>query len=325
MKKALLQEKTDNKVQCKICSHFCLLSEGEIGKCGVKKNKNGKIINLNYGKVIARHLDPVEKKPLYHFFPGSKCFSIACPGCNFKCQNCQNWKTSQAMIDLNTINQISPEKLISEAVKKKATSIAYTYTEPTIFLEYALDVMKLAHKNQLKNIWVSNGFMSDQSIKKILPYLDGVNIDLKSFSNNFYEKICNGKLNPVLKSIELIYKNAWLEITTLLIPKYVTKKDLKNIASFISNLNNDIPWHVTSFSPIVSWKMKNIAFTSKKDLTVAQKIGKRAGLNYVYASKNSTTCPNCNEEIIKRSGYKIEKNDKNGRCPNCNQKIPLIQ
>lgn len=325
MKRGLLQKELDGKVQCKTCSHFCLLSEGETGKCKVRKNKNGEIFSLNYGKVIAEHLDPIEKKPLYHFYPGSKSYSIACPGCNFKCKNCQNWEISQVKTNLNKIKQTTPQEIISKAIDKEATSIAYTYTEPTIFLEYALDTMRFAHKNNLKNIWVSNGFMSKQTLEKILPYLDGVNIDLKSFSNNFYEKICNGKLDPVLKSIETIYENAWLEITTLLIPEYVTKKDLENIANFISNLSNDIPWHVSPFSPVASWKMENATPTSKKDLIMAQKVGEKAGLNYVYASESSSRCPNCQELIIQRSGYKVKRKDKNGRCPNCNQKIPLIQ
>lgn len=327
MKKALLQEKINkDTVKCKNCAHFCLLKEGDFGKCNTRENKGGSIKAINYGMLSTYAVDPIEKKPIYHFFPGTKTFSIAAPGCSFKCRNCQNWR----MVNKKVKKKISPEKVVEVAIEKDVSSISYTYSEPIMFLEYALDIMKIAKKNGLKNVWVSNGFFSDDSLKLVLPYIDAINIDLKSFSDQFYKKICNGRLDPVLKSIEKINGNSWLEITTLLIPGYNTdQKELKKIARFIFNLNKNIPWHISAFSGRLSRDMKDIPDTGLKEIESAYKIGKETGLNYVYpgniiTNKKDTECPNCGTPLIKRERYKVQKLIEDNTCHKCGQESNLI-
>jgi len=216
---------------------------------------------------------------------------------------------------------LSPEEIISIARENNLPSIAYTYSEPSVFLEFSLEVMKLAHKEGLKNIWVSNGFLSKECREKIAPFLDAINIDLKNFSESFYDKICNGHLNPVLDTIRSLNDKTHLEITTLLIPDYVNKDQLEKIAEFIASIDKKIPWHLTKFYSEVSWKMKDYKNTNEENLNQAKKIGEDIGLKYVYATENNTYCPNCNSLVIKRNLYKIKRMDDKGRCPQCNQKI----
>ena len=327
MKRGLLQEKTKNGVRCLNCAHLCNLSKGDFGICGMRKNTSENIEVFNYGKLEALNMDPIEKKPIYHFLPETKTLSIASSGCSFKCKNCQNWRLSQRKDGKAQGQRISPKKLIDLALENNAKSISYTYGEPIIFLEYALSVMKLARKNGLKNIWVSNGYFSDQSLKATLPYIDAINIDLKSFSDEFYRNICGGRLNPVLKSIKKLEKETHLEITTLLIPEMNdSKSEINEISKFISNLNPDIPWHVLRFSAKAA-KSMNLPDTPEKIIEMAYKIGKENGLNHIYpgnmiSEKNNTYCPNCESLIIKRNYYDTEVLDKNA-CSNCNQKINL--
>ncbi len=321
MKKAFLYKKLNNKkTQCQNCAHYCLLKDNETGKCKVRKNINGEVFSLNYGNLGAINIDPIEKKPLYHFLPGTEALSIGLPGCSLSCKNCQNWKLAKKPKEYPTEN-LSPSKIISLAKEKEIPTIAYTYSEPSMSLEYSLETMKLASKEGIKNIWVSNGFFSKECRKKILPFLDAINIDLKGFSEKFYKRICNGSLKPVLNTIEGLSGQTHLEITTLLIPSYVTKNQLKKMAKFIAGLDDEIPWHITQFSPQVSWKMKKVDKTKAEDLFLAQKIGKEAGLKYVYANKNNTKCPNCDSMVVERNLYQINRRDSKGRCPQCNQKI----
>lgn len=288
MKEALLYKKfKDKRVQCQICSHFCLIAPQQRGLCGVRENQKGKLYSLVYGKAMAVHIDPIEKKPLYHFLPGTYSLSIATVGCNFSCKNCQNWDISQGpKPDKPILGQdLPPEKIVQEALTNRCPSISYTYTEPTIFLEYALATMKLAKEKGLKNIWVTNGFMSPQTLNLIIPELDAANVDLKSFDSHFYQKYCHGQLKPVLANLkELKRKNIWLEITTLIIPGLTDQeKMLKKIAQFIKKeLGPETPWHISRFFPEVSWQLQDLPATSLETIEKASQIGLKAGLKYVY-------------------------------------------
>ncbi len=336
MKESFLYKKlTENKVQCRTCSHFCVLLPGERGKCGVRENQNGKLYALNYGKAIAINIDPIEKKPLFHFLPGTQSLSIATVGCNLFCQNCQNWNISQGFKNSKEIpgENLEPSDIVNLDLKNKLPSISYTYTEPTIFLEYALETMKLARKKGLKNVWVSNGFMSEESAKMAIPYLDANNIDIKSFSEEFYNKICGAKLQPVLKTAKLMKKSGvWVEITTLSIPTLSDSGEMfKNIAKFIYNeLGPETPWHISQFCGAISWKLQHLPDTPVETLKKAYKIGKEIGLKYVYTgnvaglSSENTFCPKCGEKMIERVAYSIKRYDKKGYCSKCGAWLNII-
>ena len=288
MEQALLYKKlSDKKVQCQNCAHYCIIEDNKRGKCGVKENKNGKLFSLVYGKVAALSVDPIEKKPLFHFLPGTYSLSFCTVGCNFKCLNCQNYNISQVSEENNEIfgKDLNPKKIISIALENNLPSISYTYTEPAVFSEYALDVMKLARKKGLKNVWVSNGFWSKELFNLIYPYLDAVNIDIKSSEDSFYVKYCGAKLKPVLDTLKrLKEKRIWTEITTLVIPTLNDKEKIfKEIANFIKNkLGEETPWHISRFSGAISWKLQNIPDTPIKTLEKAKQIGKKVGLKNIY-------------------------------------------
>ncbi|PIR72065.1 MAG: AmmeMemoRadiSam system radical SAM enzyme [Candidatus Nealsonbacteria bacterium CG10_big_fil_rev_8_21_14_0_10_36_24] len=284
MKEAYLYKKlTGKKTQCQNCSHYCVIEDGKRGTCGVRENQNGKLYSLVYGKACAVNIDPIEKKPLYHFLPGTYSLSIATVGCNFACWNCQNWQISQAKRIEG--EEISPEEIVKIALENKLPSISYTYTEPAVYSEYALDTMKLSKKAGLKNIWVSNGFWSKELFNLISPYLDATNIDLKSFSDEFYKKYCGAMLQPVLDTLKRLKKNKiWLEITTLVIPTLNdSEENFEKIANFIKKgLGPETPWHISRFFGAVSWRLQNIPDTPIETLRKAEQIGKKAGLKYVY-------------------------------------------
>lgn len=336
MKEAFLYKKLkDKKVQCQNCAHYCIILPGKRGTCGVKENIDGALYALNYGKAIACHIDPIEKKPFFHFLPGSYSLSIATVGCNFACKNCQNWDISQGFKGAKEIpgDDLSPEEIVKIALKNKLPSISYTYTEPTIFLEYALDTMKLARKAGLKNNFVSNGFMSPESAKLVIPYLDANNIDLKSFSDEFYKSNCGGRLQPVLDTAKLMKKSGvWVEITTLVIPTLSDSEEMfRSIAKFIKEeLGSETPWHISQFSGAISWKLQHIPDTSVETLQIAWKIGKETGLKYVYTGNipglpsEDTFCPQCGTVCIDRTNYIIHRHDKNGKCPKCGVDLNLI-
>ncbi len=378
MKESYLYKKIKGDlVQCQTCNHFCSLKPDQRGKCGVRENKNGKLFALNYGKAIAVNIDPIEKKPFFHFLPGSHSFSIATSGCNLRCDFCQNWDISQGPKPCTKASLVQgkgkvqnspilgenlpPEEIVKQAKKTGCQSIAYTYTEPAIFLEYALDTMKLAYKTQtqtadsdcrLKNVWVTNGFFSEKTLKLISPYLDAANVDLKSFSENYYDKICGARLKPVLENLKSMKKlKIWLEVTTLIVPGYNdSDKELKQIASFIaSELGKETPWHISRFFP--AYKMSDVPPTPTSTIHKAYNIGKKTGLLYVYAGNipgnnidgiatESTYCPKCKKLVLGRFGFNIETNNLTkdakprtvhqrrigawGKCKHCGKKIDII-
>lgn len=331
IKEAMLYRQLAGKrVECYLCSHFCQIADGKFGICGVRQNKEGKLYTHVFGEVIAAHVDPIEKKPLYHFLPGSTSFSIATIGCNFRCPFCQNWQISQASKrDEESPGgyRLTPEEIVSQAQAHHCLSISYTYTEPTIFFEYAYETSKLAKEAGLANNFVTNGYMSSEALETIKPYLDACNVDLKSFREEFYKKICRAHLSPVLDSIRLMKKlGIWVEVTTLIVPGLNdSPQELKQIAHFLSNLDPDIPWHISRFHP--DYKYTDSRATPLETLRQAYSIGKKAGLNYIYignvlGESEDTICPNCHKILIQRQGYFIGKNKiKDSKCPFCGTQI----
>ncbi|MDP1853734.1 MAG: AmmeMemoRadiSam system radical SAM enzyme [Candidatus Omnitrophota bacterium] len=325
MKTALLFEKAgDSKVRCFLCAHKCLISDGHFGICGVRKNIEGTLYTFSYGRLIAANIDPVEKKPLYHFLPGTNSYSIATLGCNFMCGFCQNWQISQEKGKENEAAKfIKPSEIVASAIKSDCRSISYTYTEPTIFFEYALDIAKIAKESGLCNIFVTNGYMTKEALLMLKPYLDAANIDLKSFSDGFYTKVCGGRLSPVLDSIRLMHDlGVWVEITTLIIPHLNdSKEELEGIAAFIAGIDKNIPWHVSRFHP--DYEMLDNIPTPIETLKLAKAIGEEKGLCYVYignvGEEESTYCPACKKPVIKRFIFDILENNLSvNRCKYCN-------
>ncbi len=336
MKEAHLYKKLKGKkAQCQNCAHYCTILPGKTGICGVRENIDGKLYALNYKKVIACHIDPIEKKPFFHFLPGTHSLSIATVGCNFACLNCQNWDISQGFKEKKEIpgEDLPPKEIVGLAEKNKLPSISYTYTEPAIFSEYALETMKLAKKKGIKNNWVTNGFWSRELFDLISPYLDAANIDLKSFSDEFYVKNCGGRLQPVLDTVKSVKKSGiWAEITTLVIPTLNdSEKTFRGIAKFIKEeLGSETPWHISQFSGAISWKLQHIPETSVGTLQAAYQIGKEIGLKYVYTGNvpglpsEDTFCPKCGTLCIDRTNYTLHRHDKAGKCPKCGADLNLI-
>jgi pyruvate formate lyase activating enzyme len=317
-------------VKCDLCNHRCLVRNNGKGVCHVRENRNGVLYTLVYGKLISRAVDPVEKKPLFHFYPGSSAYSIATVGCNFRCLNCQNYEISQMPRETGRIvgEDVTPESVVEDAKLYRCKSIAYTYTEPTVFYEFAYDVARLASKEGVKNVFVTNGYITEEALKEIRPYLDAANIDLKGFSDEFYRKNCGARLDLVLDTIRSYKKmGIWIELTTLLIPTLNDDEaQLKAIADFIVNLDPGIPWHVSRFYPM--YKLMDLPETPMKSLEAARRIGIQAGLRYVYQGNvpgsegENTYCHRCGELLIHRYGYRIlEYKIKNGQCPRCGVKI----
>ena len=334
MKEALFYKKLDNHtVQCLLCPHNCVIHDNKNGICGVRENKDGTLYTLVYGKAIAEHADPVEKKPLFNFFPGSRSFSISTVGCNFRCLHCQNSDISQMPRDRGTISGTnrSPDDIVSIAKATDCKSISYTYTEPTVYFEYAYETAKLASRNGLKNVFVTNGYINEEPLEKIKPYLDAANIDLKAFSEDFYKKICGAKLQPVLDAIKAYKKRGiWIEITTLIIPNLNDSPDeLEQISRFIAKLGKEIPWHVTAFYP--TYRLTDQPRTPVQTLMQAREIGLRAGLRYVYTGNvpggegENTYCYNCGHLLVQRLGFQIaENNIRNSSCPECNTRVDVV-
>jgi pyruvate formate lyase activating enzyme len=328
MKEAMLYEKlSEGKVKCNLCNHRCTIKDGSYGICGVRQNVDGSLFSLVYERIVASHIDPIEKKPLFQFYPGSKAYSIATVGCNFTCRHCQNSDISQLTREKKGyINgeKIGPEEIVREAHSSGCKSIAYTYTEPTIFFELAYETAQRAHDKGIKNIFVSNGYMTSEALEEISPYLDGINIDLKSFTEKFYKEICGGRVKPVLDNIKLAKTlGIWVEVTTLIIPTLNDSQDeLRQIAEFLRDVDSNIPWHISQFYP--TYHMTNLPRTPVETLHMAREIGIKTGLHYVYEGNvpgrgnENTYCHQCGELLIERWGYSIVKNaTKDGHCPSC--------
>jgi pyruvate formate lyase activating enzyme len=335
MESYLYDKLENNRVRCRTCSHFCVLTPDSRGKCGVRENQNGRLMALNYGKIIANGVDPIEKKPIYHLKPGSGSYSIATVGCNFTCRFCQNADIAQIPRDSGTRiagRTMTPEQVVANAVAAGCRSIAYTYTEPSVFFEFAYDTARLARKKGLFNVFVTNGFMSPDLIHQITPCLDAANVDLKAFDDDFYRTYCNARLTPVLENLKHLKKaGVWVEVTTLVIPGLNDDPgELAALARFIADdLGTDTPWHVSRFHP--THRMTDRGPTPSDTVAAAWQIGKDAGLDYVYVgnlpgtSHTHTICPDCEARLVERQGYATRNHMKeNGVCPGCGTRIPGI-
>jgi pyruvate formate lyase activating enzyme len=331
MKEAMFYRKLDeSKVACFLCAQLCRIEPGKRGQCGVRENRDGTLLSLVYGRLIAQNIDPIEKKPLYHFYPGTRSYSIATVGCNFRCLFCQNADISQAPREYKTIlgQDTPPESVVAQAQKSRCATISYTYTEPTVFMEYALDVAREAHEVGIRNIFVSNGYMTKEAMEAIGPYLDAANIDLKAYSDHFYSEQCGARLKPVLKTLEgLKERGVWLEVTTLLIPGLNdSPKELRQLAGFLAELDPGIPWHISRFHP--TYRLTDRPSTPVEKLHNAREIGYEAGLQYVYTGNvpgdngENTYCHQCKGLLIERFGFSIQRRAlTEGKCRQCG--IPL--
>jgi pyruvate formate lyase activating enzyme len=326
----LWRGREEGKTECFLCAHRCLISPGKWGVCAVRQNREGKLVTHVYGEVIAAHIDPIEKKPLYHFLPGTTSFSIATVGCNFRCPFCQNWQISQAAKKdkgLESGQALSPSEIIEAARKHGCRSISYTYTEPTIFFEFAYDTAKLAREASLANVFVTNGYMTAEALREIRPCLDAANVDLKAFQDETYKKVCGARLEPVLDSIRLMHElGIWVEVTTLIVPGLNDgDRELAAIARFIASVSPEIPWHISRFHP--DYKYTQTPATPVETLRKAGSLAREAGLKFIYignvwGESEATHCPRCGKVLIRRSGFAVEEDKiQAGKCYSCGQRI----
>jgi pyruvate formate lyase activating enzyme len=328
----LWETREDGKLQCNLCGHRCVIAEDAFGFCNVRQNIGGKLKTHSYDKIITVHVDPIEKKPLAHFLPGSLSLSIATAGCNFRCDFCQNWRISQSPrsgSDERAGEAIPPEELVELAVRQGCASISYTYTEPTIFFELAYDTSIAAREKGLKNCFVSNGFMTPQAVETISPVLDAINVDLKAFRDETYRTVCGGRLQPVLDSLEaLVAAGVWVEVTTLVVPGMNdSAEELGRIAEFIATrLGRGVPWHVGRFHG--DYRMTHTPATPLATLESAVQLGREAGLKYIYCGNvpgrtdERTYCPACDKMLIDRDGFCVGRVEiVSGKCPACGEAI----
>jgi pyruvate formate lyase activating enzyme len=328
---ASLYEKAEGeRVNCHLCAFRCRITPGKRGVCGVRENRGGTLYTLVYNRLVARHSDPIEKKPLFHFLPGSRSYSIATVGCNFRCLHCQNSEISQMPRDHGQIagQHVEPKDVVTAAVLDGSKSISYTYTEPTIFYEYARDTAFLAKEKGLKNVFVTNGYMTAECLDDAKRFLDAANVDVKSFKEETYKKVCGARLKPVLDSIVKMRElGIWVEVTTLVIPTINDgEAELGDIARWMASVDKAMPWHISAFHP--SYKLMDVPPTPVSILDRAREIGFEAGLKYVYTGNvpgdegESTWCPACKRLLIRRFGFDVLENRiKDGACPACKEKI----
>ncbi len=331
MKEGMLYERlSDQRVRCNLCAHRCVIAEGKRGVCQVRENRGGTLYSLVYERLIAQHVDPIEKKPLHHFYPGSTAYSIATPGCNFRCQWCQNWEISQMPREQHFImgQPTTPEQIVAAARRTGSRSIAYTYTEPTVFFELTYDTARLAHEAGIANVYVTNGYMTEEMLETIHPYLDAANVDLKAFRDETYRKYVGARLQPVLDSLKKMKElGIWVEVTTLVIPGINDDPaELRDAAEFIAReLGPETPWHISRFFP--AYRMADVPPTPIATLQRAREIGEEAGLWYIYvgnvAGEANTLCHNCGHTLIRRSGYWILEQDvtPESTCPVCGAEV----
>jgi len=332
IRQALLGEPFDDpvapsSVRCNACAHRCVLRPGRIGICGVRQNRGGWLYTTVYGQIVAAQAEPVEKKPFYHFMPGSYAYSIGTQGCNFHCAFCQNWEMSQSFREglVPDSRDVSPDEVVEEAVGAGARSIAYTYVEPTIFIEFALDTMVRARAAGLHNVFVTNGYETPEAIELVAPYLDAANVDLKAANDNFYRRVCGAQWEPVRDAVMEMHKRGiWLELTTLVIPGLNDDPhELRAMAEWIATaVGPETPWHLTRFQP--AYKLPDLRPTPAATLVAAAEAAREVGLRHVYVGNApevevaTTFCARCGEKLIVRSDFAVtEWHLADGRCPRC--------
>lgn len=328
MKEAMYYKKADNgTVQCHLCPHHCRIALGQVGTCRVRQNIDGKLYTANYGRVSSWGMDPIEKKPLYHFYPGRQIFSVGSFGCNFRCKFCQNWQIAQ-LTEIPT-QEVSTRHLVEVAKKQEGNlGIAYTYNEPTIWYEFVIESARLARQEGLKNVLITNGFIEKEPLLEILPYIDAMNIDVKAFNQDFYKDLASGRLSPVKKTVEEAQASCHVEITTLIIPGMNDgDEEIEALARWLSSLRKDIPLHLTRYFP--NYKL-DIPPTSVEKIKKARDIAMKH-LEYVYIGNvieehgNNTYCPTCGKPVIKRTGYRIQVLIENKKCLNCGETISVVK
>jgi pyruvate formate lyase activating enzyme len=334
IKEAMLYEKLDDdKVQCKLCAHRCRISPGKRGFCAVRENREGTLYTLNYNVVSSEALDPIEKKPLYHFYPGSVVYSLGTVGCNFRCKHCQNWTISQISIDEADAIEITPEMAVRRAVASGARSVAWTYNEPTIWFEYTYDCARLAKEAGLATVYVTNGYITQGALETIAPYLDAFRVDIKAFTEDFYRDIASAKLAPVLESAKLAKElGMHVEVVNLVIPTLNdSESEIREMSKWIfENLGADTPIHFTRFHPY--YKLQDIRSTPLETLEMAYSVAREEGMRYVYIGNvpgnghEHTFCPECGELLIKRGMFGLDtyKLTGKGTCPRCGTPISVV-
>jgi pyruvate formate lyase activating enzyme len=329
---ALWKPADGGAADCFLCAHRCHIAQAKRGICRVRENVEGRLQTLVYGRVIAQHVDPIEKKPLHHFLPGSTSYSIAAAGCNFQCGFCQNWQISQWPRKADGEipgTEASPGDLVAAAQLARCASISYTYTEPTIFFEYARDTGLLARQVGLKNVFVTNGFMTPETVAQTAGWLDAANIDLKAWRDEFYRKVCKGRLEPVKETIRRLYgAGVHVEVTTLLVTgQNDAAEDLRGIAGFLASISPDLVWHVSRYHP--DFEMTEPPPTPLETLEKALSIGREAGLRYVYAGNvaghSDTVCPSCGATVVRRAGLTVLSTKLRGAaCGECGAGLPIV-
>ncbi len=333
MKEAILYSKGEgNSVRCNLCRRGCTIPDGERGFCHVRENRGGKLYSLVYGKAVAAEVDPIEKKPFYHFMPGAECFSFATVGCDFNCLYCQNSEISQVKGGRIIGEDWSPERIVEYCKEHNLPGIAYTYTEPTIFMEYALDTAKLAHKEGLFNVFVTNGYMSEEAINEMEGLIDAARIDLKGFNERIYKEVCGGvELEGILSSIKSLHKKMHIEIINLVVPGYNdSEEDLRALSKWCAELDSNVPLHFIGFYP--AYKMMGTPRTSLQTLLNACTIAMEEGVKFTYSGNlldeksESTYCPNCREQIVRRRGFLVLDNRIKGynKCPECGEELYFV-
>jgi len=329
---ALWKPAAGGAVDCFLCAHRCHIAPGKRGVCRVRENVGGGLATLVYGRAVAQHVDPIEKKPLYHFLPGSASYSIAAVGCNFQCGFCQNWQISQYPRKAGGEipgTEATPEELVAAARRLRCESISYTYTEPTIFFEYARDTGVLARQAGLRNVFVTNGFMTPEAIAEMAGWLDAANVDLKAWRDDFYREVCKGRLEPVKDSIRRLHEaGVHVEVTTLLVTgQNDAAEDLKGIAGFLASISPDLAWHVSRYHP--DYEMTGPPPTPMETIDLAVGIGREAGLRYVYggnvAGHSDTVCPSCGETVVRRTGMTVLSTKLRGAaCGHCGAALAIV-
>ena len=327
------QQLEGGKVQCQLCPNRCILSPGQRGLCKVRENIGGKLYSLVYGKPVTTAIDPIEKKPFYHFLPGAKAYSLATAGCNLACKYCQNWDIAQRFPENVAFTPMTPQQVVEEALKSNAQVIAFTYNEPIVWYEYMRDIAKLAKEKGLRTVMVSNGYLNLQPLKELLPFMDAVKVDLKSFNEETYLQLTSGKLEPVLETIKTVWQNkTWLEIVWLVVPGYTDNlEEIKQMCLWLKeNTSEDVPVHFSRFWP--KYKLTNLPPTPQQTIKKARQVCQQAGMKYVYTGNiedeegSTTFCPTNHQPLIKRIGYFIKENlvDTNGKSSNCPETIPGV-
>ena len=332
MKEARFWKPEGDRIRCQLCPHSCGIAPLRRGICGVRENRDGRLYSMNYGKVSSANVDPVEKKPLFHFHPGSEVFSIGSIGCTFRCSHCQNYNISMASLSEFGTRDMTPDEVCSIAMGNHCQGIAFTYNEPTIWHEFAYDTCKLAKEQGLYTVYVSNGYIQEAPLREISTYLDAMNIDIKGFTQEFYKGVCRAPLQPVLDATRLAHSlGIHIELTYLIIPgKNDSEKEIREFAAWCSDLDSRVPVHFSRFHP--DYKMTDVPPTPISTMEMAKRIGEEEGLKFIYMGNvriphgEDTYCPNCGDLLVERDGFTVASmKARNGRCPRCGEDLHMVQ